>query len=369
MLTFETLMAMGEVEGEWTSDCDSTNQSGSYARFYTFTLEEETKVTIDLTSEEDTYLFLLDGADKDVEFRFENDDVSDDDRNSRISEALEAGTYTVEATTYSGGRTGEFTLSITGPGGDTETPAPTPTDSCVDDLGTLTGAVSQPGTWADDCDSTNRSGSYARFYTFTLEEETKVTIELTSEEDTYLFLLDGADKDVEFRFENDDVSDDDRNSRISEALEAGTYTVEATTYSAGVTGDFTLTIAGPGGSTPMDSCVQDLGALSGTVTETGSWANDCDSTNREGRYARFYTFTLEEETEVTVDLTSTEDPYLFLLDGAGRDGTVNEDNDDIETGINNNSRIVEILEAGAYTIEATTYDEEITGEFTLTVSG
>ena len=98
-----------------------------------------------------------------------------------------------------------------------------------------------------------------------------------------------------------------------------------------MTGDFTLTIAGPGGSTPMDSCVQDLGALSGTVTETGSWANDCDSTNREGRYARFYTFTLEEETEVTVDLTSTEDPYLFLLDGAGRDGTVNEDNDDIET--------------------------------------
>ena len=76
------------------------------------------------------------------------------------------------------------------------------------------------------------SGSYARFYTFTLEEETKVTIDLTSEEDTYLFLLDGADKDVEFRFENDDVSDDDRNSRISEALEAGTYTVEATTYNA-----------------------------------------------------------------------------------------------------------------------------------------
>ena len=368
VLTFETLMAMGEVEGEWTGDCNSTNRSGSYARFYTFTLEEETEVTIELTSEVDTYLFLLDGADKTTEFRTENDDIETGvNSNSRIVETLEAGTYTVEATTYGAGETGDFALAISVPQeGGTEPPA---TDSCVQDMGTLTGGLTQTGSWADDCESTNREGRYARYYSFTLAEETDVTVELTSTQDPYLFLLQGAGRDGAVDEENDDiVAAVDTNSRIAKTLAAGTYTIEATTYSVGSTGEFTLSITGPGGTTPTDSCVQDLGALSGTVTETGSWASDCESTNREGRYARFYTFTLEAETEVTINLTSTQDPYLYLLQGHGGDGALEAENDDIEANVNFNSRLVETLAAGDYTIEATTYAEEATAAFTLQVS-
>ena len=95
MLTFETLMMIGEVEGEWTSDCASTNQSGSYARFYTFTLEEETEVTVELTSEQDHYLFLLQGWGIDGAVEAENDDIETGvDTNSRLVETLPAGTYT-----------------------------------------------------------------------------------------------------------------------------------------------------------------------------------------------------------------------------------------------------------------------------------
>ena len=135
----------------------------------------------------------------------------------------------------------------------------------------------------------------------------------------------------------------------------------------GATGEFTLSVTGPEGTASAEGCIHDLGTLSGTETETGSWTSDCRSTNRSGRYARFYTFTLEQGTEVTIGLTSTEDTYLFLLEGAGRDAEFRTENDDIEAG-NTDSRIVETLAAGAYTIECTTYEEEVTGEFIMSIT-
>ena len=45
------------------------------------------------------------------------------------------------------------------------------------------------------------------------------------------------------------------------------------------------------------------------------------------------------------------------------------ENDDIEAGVNTNSRIVATLDAGTYTVEATTYEQGQTGDFTLTVAG
>ena len=367
-----TLMGTVTQTGTWAGDCESTNREGRYARFYTFTLAQETAVTIDLASETDTYLFLLAGAGKDGTVEEENDDIESGNTNSQVVDTLAAGTYTIEATTYNADATGDYTLTITGPGG-TDTPGPTPptpTDSCVVDLGSLTGTVSQSGTWADDCASSNREGRYARFYSFTLEQETEVTIDLTSETDTYLFLLAGAGKDGTVEEENDDIESGNTNSQVVDTLAAGTYTIEATTYNADATGDYTLTITGPGGTdtpAPTDSCVVDLGSLTGTVSQSGTWADDCASSNREGRYARFYSFTLEQETEVTIDLTSETDTYLFLLAGAGKDGTVEEENDDIESG-NTNSRVVDTLAAGTYTIEATTYNADATGDFTLNIN-
>ncbi|MXY45459.1 MAG: hypothetical protein F4Y44_00435 [Chloroflexi bacterium] len=60
-------------------------------------------------------------------------------------------------------------------------------------------------------------------------------------------------------------------------------------------------------------------------------------------------------------MTSATDPYLFLLSGNGKNGSV------IDTGRRN--YIVETLAAGEYTILATTYDLASTGDFTLTVRG
>ena len=99
------------------------------------------------------------------------------------------------------------------------------------------------------------------------------------------------------------------------------YDVQVRAVNSVGNGAWSATVTGTTMPAP-DPCVTALGTLTGTVTETGSWADDCDSVNRSGSYAHFYTFTLEAETEVTIDLTSEEDPFLYLLQGEGRDGTV-----------------------------------------------
>ena len=129
-----------------------------------------------------------------------------------------------------------------------------------------------------------------------------------------------------------------------------------------------------GGATAQSGCTQ---PISSDGDYSGSWTSGCLSENTPTgptsppsgtRYARFYTFTLSEDADIAIDLTSTTDPYLYLMQGTGTNGNVLYENDDVVSG-NTNSRISENLSAGDYTIEATTYDLETTGDFTLTIQG
>ncbi len=97
----------------WDSNCNSTHKTGSYAKYYTFTLSEKNTVTIDLKSTIDTYLYLLEGDSKDSNVRESDDDGGEEGYNSKIIKTLEAGIYTVEATTYYASREGIFDINIT----------------------------------------------------------------------------------------------------------------------------------------------------------------------------------------------------------------------------------------------------------------
>ena len=131
------------------------------------------------------------------------------------------------------------------------------------------------GTWNTNCtsDVTAPRGSgdrYARFYTFTISTESDVTITLSSEEDAFLYLRAGISTDGAALHENDDYNyPASTDSRIEETLAPNTYTIEATTYTAGVTGDFILTVNGVG---PLD----DLGALTAlyNATDGDNWFNN-----------------------------------------------------------------------------------------------
>ena len=129
---------------------------------------------------------------------------------------------------------------------------------------------------------------------------------------------------------------------------------------------------------PADPCAENLEADS---TIQGSWSDDCPSESRSGSYASYYTFSLTESAEVTITLVSSVDPYLYLREGIGRDGTVLCENDDYALGVTStlcsnidssldtstDSGMVASLAEGTYTIEATTYEVAATGDFTLTV--
>ena len=135
-----------------------------------------------------------------------------------------------------------------------ETSVGTPTavaETCIEPI---TGSTTIYGTWNGGCESTVRTGSYARFYTFTLGEPRDVAITLESEVDTYLYVREGEGTDGRIVYEDDDDDNSvfslasSTDSGISETLSAGAYTIEATTVTAGVTGEFTLTIRGATGT-------------------------------------------------------------------------------------------------------------------------
>lgn len=95
----------------------------------------------------------------------------------------------------------------------------------------------EPGDWTD----VFADGSYTDLFEVDLAAGQTVTIELSSPEmDTYLSLMRGPGDQIQ---DNDDISPDDRNSRIVyTSPDARRYFVAATTYQAGGTGAYRLTV-------------------------------------------------------------------------------------------------------------------------------
>lgn len=222
------------------------------------------------------------------------------------------------------------------------------------------------GHWNSDCVSAHRSVNHrARYYTFTLDTAATVTANLTSnQQDAYLYLLQGNGKDGAILSQNDD-NNGSTDSQITYALPAGTYTLEATTYYASRDGDFTINVAV---QVPPSQSSCTLNTLTAGQASSGQWQSTCASAHRgTNYYASYYTFTLNAPADVNLSLTSSQqDTYLFLLEGAGKQGNLLSFNDD--SNGETNSRIVRKLPAGTYTLEATTYHPLRSGAFSINVA-
>ncbi len=344
-------IAVNDFEsGSWDSDCTSSKNAGVYAQYYTFLLTSTQEITIDLSSSVDTLLYLLDGAGQNGPVLKANNDISSSNKNSRIVTILRAGRYTIEATMSGQNRTGHFTVSV---GVTTAV-----NDVCDYDLEVN---IDVTNSWDAGCTSIHRASRYAKYYTFTLLADQEVTIDLQSARDAYMFLLAGAGETGPVVAEDDDDGVG-TNSRITRTLTAGSYTIEATTSAGTQSGDFTVSVTVDETPPPPECEYQiDTG-----VDVKGSWDPACASTHRVGAYASYYTFSLASTQEVTIDLTSSKDTYLFLLQGSGQTGEELDRNDD--SGDGDNSRITMTLSAGTYTVEATTYSSATTGSFVISVS-
>ena len=291
------------------------------------------------------------------------------DTSSGVVSGLTNGTtYTFRVHAMARGPATRYIQWVSGPESNPATA--TPVGSPGPCGGRLTGDGSVTGRWVTGGPgSTARGQRYACWFEFTLAERRRVSISLrSSEADPYLYLRSGTARSGTSVASNDDGGPG-LNSRIVRTLDAGTYTIEATTFGPDDTGGFTLTLASQAEQerTPSESrCTQ---RLTGDGTVSGRWAAGCDSAARAGRHARWYEFTLAGRREVVIDLRSgAADSYLYLRSGAGeRIGTAIASDDDGGRGYD--SRIARTLGAGTYTIEATTYGSGETGGFTLTLSG
>ena len=346
----EALPANGKVTDQWTPKCPAVHRSTSgyasyHGRFYTFELNQSALVTIDLTSEDvDPILLLYNTNDVSrTNDLYENDDIDRDggNRNSRIEEVLPAGKYTIEAATSRYDKTGRFQLSVAG------LPSPSaPVISIasngdvtegIDAIFTLT-ANPKPAADIDVTVEVTQSGNYVTTgsQTVTITTSGTATLSIPTTDDA-VTEADGS---------------------VTATISTGTgYSVSANNGAA------TTNVADDDAASPCKTQLTVDGATQGT------WISGCKSTARSGRNAQFYTFQLSKQSNVTIRLTSSHDTYLFLRAGNDtRSGSAVAENDDIGGG-NYNSRIIRTLNAGWYTIEATTFNRDRTGDFQLEVSG
>ena len=318
------------------------------AKRYTFTLGVDAEVTIDLSSSLDTYLYLLEGHGTEGDVRAYNDDAGSRTLDSRLKLDLKAGEYTIEATTLIYRKEGSFTLKV-----------------ATDIVGSVPVKVTR---LAERYDATVDELFSAGF---TYEpDEAQMSVESVEPSGLRLTWV-------------------DRSGRVGLAGKpklAGSYTVTLTFAQPGRTDTVQFIVDAScaadhfqKGDRSCEPCTTSLRTPgSGTLgVRTGSWYEDCllPAGRRSGSdkyYARHFTFTLSEDAEVTIDLESDDqDTYMFLLDGHGPDGTVVTEDDD--GGVGNrgrNSRLTNLaLDAGKYTVTASTHDPTRIGSFSLAVLG
>ena len=166
----------------------------------------------------------------------------------------------------------------------TTSPVPTPTTPADPCFEPISGSVSIVRSWNASCLSVNRPNAegsgdyYARFFTFSLEETATVTITLTSEVDTYLYLMKGSEKDGEIEAENDDIVPySNFNSGIEDQeLDPGDYTIEATAFDAQKIGNFRLIVSGlPDTGQPQSDC--STGAAVPNPDDDTELVTDCET--------------------------------------------------------------------------------------------
>jgi len=295
-------------------------------------------------SDTDPYLMLV-APDGDV--IAENDD-SEYGLNAGFSGVVlpSDGEYTIVATSYGDNQTFDYTLRLQ------QQNVESVDLRSIERNSTATGAIDK-----EDPSSQERNGFYEPV-TFDGAAGEEVEITMGSQfGDTYLQLL---GPDGELIAENDDNSYSLNSSLEASLPSDGEYTIVATSFSDRDTFEYELSLdvraGGAGGA--------DLRAIqAGQTRESELDENDPQASFMRG-YFEPVSFDGESGQSVTIDMESAEgDTYLFLY---GPNGDMVAQNDDYQ-GLN--SRIETTLsDTGEYTIVATSFDDEATFSYELSVT-
>lgn len=363
-LGVDTLQEEGELEfpGAVTSILASgSGESHPYTRapmsVYPLTLEEATYVELTLASDAfDPYLSLVDA---DTGENLASNDDMQGSRGTRIRMELPAGDYDIQASGYFSDSSGRFTLRA-----DVyEPPTPEPFEMGSD----YTGQMSLNRM---EIPNANRLGNG---YEFTLGDDAIVDIEMTSNEvDAYLLVTDAEGALVG----EDDDSGQGLDARLLMPLDAGTYTLWASTFGDHDTGEYQLLTevidpedfsgsfigdyrANQQASVPSEPIEPELLTLGEAFEgEIGMQRMAIPDTWSEGLP---HEFTIDEPIVLDLAMTSdVVDPYLYVTDSVGV--IVGEDDDSAGSL---DARLLMPLEPGTYTVWASTFYEFDEGPYRL----
>lgn len=252
-------------------------QSGSCAdgeageAVYALTLERRMLVTVAAEQDYDGAIYIRQRCD-DGESEVACNDDDNDTHHSRISRALDPGTWYIFADGFSD-NTGGFSLTVTGQD------VPSPQEVCQQ------APVLQPGQAitgtagnTPDTFQSRQCGARApgpdHVYRLEVPQESRVQIYQETDYDGVLYLRRACTEQASEVACNDDAGDT-AHSRISQVLPAGTYFVFSDAYSASVSGNYTLQadlapVAGSG--VAGDSCNDALPLTPGTNVEGSTFS-------------------------------------------------------------------------------------------------
>lgn len=323
------------------ADCKLADNSA--IQNFTFTLTTETVLEIEMTSTVvDPYLYVLDANGKILA----EDDDGGPGINARVLHLFPAGKYFVVANTFDANSYGPFQLTVR------LAPAACVAGRAITlpSVVNATLAVSSACRLLDD--------SYADRYELNLPTRTVVRVDMSSAViDAFLLLFDANAKLVA----QDDDAGPGVNAHIEVQLEAGRYTILANAQPNQV-GAYRLDVG-----VPLDPC-----AVTRTVTiaqtVTGTLATTDCATGLQGPipYVQRWALNVPTAGPLAIAMSSTVvDAYLIIQNATT--GAVVGENDDAVSGFTN-ARVAANFPAGQYIVNATTFDLNEVGAYTLSVT-
>ncbi|MDI7268693.1 MAG: pre-peptidase C-terminal domain-containing protein [Myxococcota bacterium] len=327
---------------------DETLGTGQWVDWYEFESPGGVRVMLDLLSREfDSFLVAVSPSGAAIE----NDDVSPGNTDSRLMMvAAEAGTYLVGASSYRRGERGSYSMRLV-----------------VEGAGTGVAAqAAAPGRRIEgslvDGDERLPDGEWIDWYSFRGEAGQAATIDLASSEfDPYLVLVAPGGEQVD----NDDISEADRNSRISRTLDAtGDYQVGVTSYQPGERGRYELRMDVRAGASQPGPVEAAAGRIAAGTSRSGRLEHG-DSRLGTGEFVDGYSFEGASGQAVRIDLQSSEfDSYLILRFPSGRQ----IENDDASPTGRNSLIETTLEEGGTYRVLVTSYRPGEMGSYDLALS-
>ena len=359
VLAQEPLRLGSEVSGTLRPGDDQLD-SGEYRDLYEFEGRAGQQIGLRLTSDAfDPYLMVRGPGG----FSEDNDDASETDRSALLNLRLpQDGTYNITATSYADGERGPYRLQLVGGSiGVLQADVVQPSASAGP-------RVLTPGSLRGDLasgDTTLSSGEYIDRYTLPVRRGQTYEVSLSGTGfDPYLLVRGpgGLSEDND----DDPARRGSRDSRIQFTAPAdGEVTVAATSYTAGESGSYILTL---GGSAPTRATTQGgNGTPRLTLGQTSSGRlAEGDRQLGSGEYLDSFVFAGRRGQRLDVRLRSNAfDPYLAI---SGPDDFSGYNDDDADNPDSRDSRLRVTLPAdGEYRIMATSYAAAETGAYDLSV--